>query len=353
MQFDVLFDAEKIKYPNTGLYTFNKHLSRALYNESLCRGYTFGAYCPHSVASHLLSVPYKSSFYLFRYYLPLNGGIRVWHAPFQLGKFFPVTGQKVVLTIHDLNFLYEKNSIRRKSGLNRLQRNIDRADHLVAISNFTKQDVLRHLKVGNRPFDVIYNGYTPHEFPTQDSEPLTKSKFLFSMATILPKKNFHVLPCLLIDNDYELIVAGNMSPYVDEIFAEAREYGVEDRLKIVGPISEEEKAWYLRNCEAFLFPSIAEGFGLPVIEAMYYGKPIFLSQHTCLPEIGGELCYYFNYEFDRETMQQEFRRGMEDFATNDRREALIERAKTFTWERAAKQYWDIYEDLISKAKNKS
>lgn len=346
IHFEVLYDAEKIKNPNTGLYTFNKHLSKSLYEEAIRRGHTFGVYCSSKGTEHLLSVPFKTSRYLLRYCFSLNKRIRVWHAPFQSGKFFPISGQKVVLTIHDLNFLYERKGLRREAWLKKLQSNIDKSDYIVAISNYTKSDVMKHLNVGDKPFEVIYNGYTPHEINEESVKPLTLKKFLFTIATVLPKKNFHVLPPLLLDNDYDLIIAGNHSSYVREIMLEAVKYGVEKRVKIVGPITENEKVWCLKHCEAFLFPSIAEGFGLPVIEAMYYQKPIFLSRHTCLPEIGVDLCYYFNYEFDPDLMRQEFREGMDDFKRHDRREALLERAKSFTWERAAKQYWDIYEKLL-------
>ena len=93
------------------------------------------------------------------------------------------------------------------------------------------------------------------------------------------KKNFHVLPRILKGNDYRLVIAGNISSnsYCAEILEQAREWGVESRVTITGPVSEPVKQWYLQNCDAFVFPSIAEGFGLPVIEAMRYGKPIFTS----------------------------------------------------------------------------
>ena len=116
---------------------------------------------------------------------------------------------------------------------------------------------------------------------------------------------------LLKDNDYELIIAGNISNYFERILEEARKWNVEDRVNIIGPISEGLKHWYLKNCLAFAFPSIAEGFGLPVVEAMYYGKPIFLSSYTSLPEVGGDLATYFNKEFDPEGMRLEFIEGME------------------------------------------
>lgn len=119
-------------------------------------------------------------------------------------------------------------------------------------------------------------------------------------------------------------------------------------MKIVGPIEERVKHWYLKNCKAFVFPSIAEGFGLPVLEAMAYGKPVFLSRHTCLPEIGGDYAYYFNMDFDRELMQVEFKRGLEDYYGDVSRKAeeIKEYANRFSWENTARLYLRIYEEMV-------
>ena len=114
------------------------------------------------------------------------------------------------------------------------------------------------------------------------------------------------------------------------------------------PIEERVKHWYLKNCKAFVFPSIAEGFGLPVLEAMAYGKPVFLSRHTCLPEIGGDYAYYFNMDFDRELMQVEFKRGLEDYYGDVSRKAeeIKEYANRFSWENTARLYLRIYEEMV-------
>ena len=81
---------------------------------------------------------------------------------------------------------------------------------------------------------------------------------------------------------------------------------------------------------------------------MYYQRPIFLSLHTCLPEIGSHYAYYFNRDFDRKKMQEEFKEGMRDFSSgNMNQDAMKEHALGFSWANAAKQYWDIYEQLLS------
>ena len=146
----------------------------------------------------------------------------------------------------------------------------------------------------------------------------------------------------------ELVLAGNISEYANTIMSEARRWNVEDRVHIVGPVSEGEKHWYLSKCSAFAFPSIAEGFGLPVIEAMSYGKPVFLSKHTCLPEIGGSEAFYFNYEFEPRAMQEEFVTGMDLYQSDAECRARIvrEHALKFSWDETARKYRQIYNQLL-------
>ena len=82
---------------------------------------------------------------------------------------------------------------------------------------------------------------------------------------------------------------------------------------------------------------------------MYYEKPIFLSDHTCLPEIGGNYAFYFNHDFNRELMQKEFAQGMQEFEQKSiYKEGMRNHALSFSWNHAASQYWDIYEEIIQK-----
>jgi glycosyltransferase involved in cell wall biosynthesis len=165
---------------------------------------------------------------------------------------------------------------------------------------------------------------------------------LFSIGQFHSRKNFHVLPSLLVGNDYELVIAGlNDFAYKDKVIKVAKDFRVADRLKLIGPVNEGEKFWYYKNCLSFIFPSIGEGFGLPVLEAMYFGKPVFLSRFTSLPEVGGNVAYYFD-NFDPACMKQIFDKGMQHYKCNHPQERIIERAKMFTWERAAGEYINVY-----------
>ena len=171
--------------------------------------------------------------------------------------------------------------------------------------------------------------------------------FLFSIG-IHPKKNYHVLMPLLAENkQYKWIIAGPDSRgYKGKIEQEAAKFGLSDRIEFCGPVDDKEKLEYYQNCTALLFPSLSEGFGLPVVEAMSIGKPVFLSNRTSLPEIGGSEAYYFK-DFEPKTLNETFTSGMKNFENDPEKPQRMKTwATQFTWEKAAKQYIEFYQDLL-------
>jgi glycosyltransferase involved in cell wall biosynthesis len=101
----------------------------------------------------------------------------------------------------------------------------------------------------------------------------------------------------------------------------------------------------MKNCTAFIFPSLAEGFGLPVIEAMHFGRLVISSNLTALPEIGGDAAYYFK-NFEPEHMQKVLKESLADYHSNPKMENKIkERAAFFNWKRAASEYMAVYKSL--------
>lgn len=344
----VLLDCERMKYPNTGLFTYCQELGTALLQRTMEVEELF-FYMPPKLGPYFgPEAQYIWQQSLHKLYLPHQEKMDVWHTPYQSSPYRSSRkGMRKVITIHDLNFLHEhKSAAKVKRYLAAVQRNIDDADVLTCISRFAKEEVLQHLNTRDKPFHVIYNGATVKEFPGFET-PCYKPErpFFFAMGTVLPKKNFHVLPCLLANLPHELVIAGNINDnYLDVIMAEARKFGVRERVRILGPVSEEDKYWYLKNCSAFLFPSLAEGFGLPVIEAMHFGKPVFLSDRTSLPEIGGDAAYYF-HDFDAAYMQSVVEDGLAHHERLQRADAVREHAAQFNWHKAATAYLEIYRSL--------
>lgn len=340
---DIVVDFERLKNPNTGLYSFCKDLGNELIINKKELDLEF--YVPKT------ETPIFKNNTLF-FYNPIHKILKpkknnLWHLTHQGSKF---GGKRNLLTIHDLNFLIEKkdNPAKIKSNLAKIQKNIDRSQQIVCISNFTSCQVQEYLKIYNKPISVIYNGCSLKNYPNfNEPKYHPKNKFLFSIGTVFRKKNFHVLSSLLIKNEFELIIAGILSDknYVAEILDLAKKLDVLSRVHLVGAISDQEKYWYYDNCTAFVFPSVAEGFGLPVVEAMRLGKPVFLSKLNSLPEIGGENAFYFD-NFDQESMQKTFENAMSQFDNHELKEKLIQHSMQFSWESAAKKYLTIYKTLL-------
>lgn len=287
---------------------------------------------------------------IHRFFRPFLLNCKLWHAPFQSGRIIPRDSSiKILLTIHDLNALHEGKPIKeQKESLARTQKLIDRSNAIVCISEFTKSDVLKNCDVGNKPVYVVHNGTHAVGAPKLSSSSYRpQHPFLFGMGYVNRKKNFHVLVPLLKDTDLELIVAGRLDEpdYVQGMKQLANDLSVDDRLHILGPVNEEEKAWYFKNCKAFVLPSLAEGFGAPVVEAMQFGKPLFLSDKTSLPEIAGDAAFYF-HDFDPENMKNVLMKGFEKYQLNGMAERIIERGKEFDWRQKAKEYVAIYESLM-------
>jgi glycosyltransferase involved in cell wall biosynthesis len=267
----------------------------------------------------------------------------------QQSTYLPRASQtKVVLTIHDLNFLEKYRDQPRKIAYHTaaLQRLVNRASGISFISEYTRSVAVQQLSIsGNIPQKVIHNG-CPLPTMVQPLRPngVSDAPFLFSIGIVQPKKNVEVLlPLLAQLPNYQLIIAGNANtPYAAVLRRMAQELGVSHRFTLLGTVSEAEKAWLLQQMSALVFPSLQEGFGLPVIEAMHYGKPVFLSDCTSLPEVGGTEAYYWR-NFAPASMREIFLAGMAAVAADAEKATRIRAwAAQFTWERAAQQYIELY-----------
>ncbi len=348
----IIVDVERMKHPFTGLYYYCKNLAVNLekYHSEKFDFYFF-TFSKIKLPGFLKKI---NGSQFDKLYLTKPNKYKLWHATWQNTKYVPRNKVKFVYTIHDLNFLYtDKPEFKKKRLLAAVQEKIDRADAIIVISNFVKQDIEKNLDLKGKHIDVIYNGVDVKEYPHFDKPKYRpKNKFLFSVGTVLFKKHFHVLPRLLVNNDYELVIGG-IHPdksYIKQIEKEAKELGVWERVHLIGPVTDEEKYWYMNNAEAFLFPSISEGFGLPPIEAMRLGKPVFLSTFTSLPEVGGDKAYYFE-NFDATHMQEVLKKGLEDYYQNNRKQEIIDWSMKFTWKQATKEYVGVYQRTLGIPEN--
>lgn len=117
---------------------------------------------------------------------------------------------------------------------------------------------------------------------------------------------------------------------------------------VLTDVTEGQKSWLYQNCLGFLLPSWTEGFGLTVIEAMRHGKPVFLSNLTCLPEIGGAHAFYW-HEFSAGHMRGVIDAGLAEAQRPDFAEQVRSHAASFTWERCCTGYLDYYRAQLGLA----
>ena len=263
---------------------------------------------------------------------------RNFHAP------HPRDRAPFVLTIHDMHFLNAPNP---RAVLRQLRQNAARARAVAFISQYAQNIAEQHLDFAGKTLRVIHNGV---EKPVVGAKPewfRLNRPFLLSIAALAPHKNHIVLPEMMRRlPDFALVVAGRKDrerQCVDNIEKQIRAAGVADRVILPGAVSDGEKAWLLSHCAGFVFPSLREGFGMPVIESLHFGKPTFCLKNTALPEVGGDAAYYWEH-CEPEHMAQVVRDniGENPEAEKQRREW----AARFSWETNADEHVRLYRDII-------
>ena len=364
----VFIDLEKLRNVNTGLGRFCLHLGRELLQVAPGRFQPIfflpagtEHFFPPGGFERIEATAWRKESLgrlmrpFVRPFLP-PPSLAVWHVSNQASKYLPIDERiPVVLTIHDLNFLHDGPRSNRRWEIGRklaaVQRRIDRAAAVVTVSQFTADDVRSHLDLKGKPLHVVPNGMAPPPEPAVDRPRfLPEGPFLLSVGNVLPHKNVHVLIGLMERlPDRRLVIAGKKATlYGASIEREIARRGLSGRVFMPGEVSDGDRQWLYEHCDAFLFPSLAEGFGFPVLEAMQCGKPVFLSRATSLPEIAGDLGFYFaSYEADH--MAAVVEAGLAA-ARSDPQAAVRarDRAATFSWWEAARRYADIYQHAWSR-----
>ena len=275
-----------------------------------------------------------------------------WHATTQRFHYRAITkGTIQLMTIHDLNFLYDKSKMGRIERIWRLQRKINKSDYMTTISHYAERDILKHMNLHGKNLQVIYNGVRnidlqPEKQPAFIKD--TNEKFFFSIGQILAKKNFHVLvPMMKHFPEYKLYIAGDERFDYDKVVRQViQDKHCENQVLMVGKVDEAEKVWLYRHCEAFTFPSKVEGFGIPVLEAMMCGKAVFTSNCTSLPEIGGQYSFVWD-NFETEYMTNVVKENLTGFYKRaDFIQQMKQYAQGFSYERYTNEYVALYRKLL-------
>ena len=209
-----------------------------------------------------------------------------------------------------------------------------RADVLIAVSAFTKRQVVSLLGVESSRVHVIHHGVRRLVYPDVPRENL-----VLSVGAIQKRKNIARLveAFRVLDSSWKLVLAGSAGFGADEILAR-----LPDRVLVTGYISEKELALWYARASIFAFPSLDEGFGMPILEAMAAGVPVLTSNRSALPEVAGRAALLVDPQ-DTDALGEELRRlaGDEDLRRDLSQRGIV-RARDFSWEKAVEQTWNVY-----------
>jgi glycosyltransferase involved in cell wall biosynthesis len=258
------------------------------------------------------------------------------------------------ITLHDVTFVLRRTFSRTTTvGMREIMlRAARRAGSLLAPSAATRDEICALFELDPATVAVIPHGAgRPREVEPVPEGQLCDRYELGGRSTVIcvaakrPHKNQGLLLRALehLDDNTVVVLAGHAEPYEDELRFQAARMGVEDRVRFLEfvPDPELEGLWRLAGCAAF--PTLGEGFGLPLIEAMARGVPVACSDLPVLREVGGEVPHYFTPD-DPVAAAAAIEAARRDA---DARTAGPRRAARFTWEESARLHWEAYERAMA------
>ena len=228
------------------------------------------------------------------------------HYPDTMAPLF--SKNKVVITIHDLAFKSLKNVFTWKTVLwkNTITKlSIKKADKIIAITNFTKSEILKHYpKISEEKIDVVYNGFNDFSKEPINEEKIgekilsIKNPYILTVSTISPRKNIDGLikafDIIKDDIKENLVIAGNNGWMYEEVYKLVEKLELKNRVFFTGKVNDDELKYLYKNTNVFAYISFYEGFGLPPLEAMSYGKESIVSNTTSIPEVVGKCAIKVN-----------------------------------------------------------
>lgn len=266
-----------------------------------------------------------------------------------------------IITIHDLiPLLYPSLVTPLYAAQSKwyLPKILENSTRIIAVSQNTKEDILKFVKINPEKIDVVYHGVSDHFHILDPCEiRLYKKKknlnfpFILFVGALEPKKNVSNLIkafnlCLQEEPKLKLVIAGKKSWKYEKIFSTIKELNLESKVIYLDFVPYNELPYLYSSAEIFVFPSKYEGFGFPPLEAMKCGTPVIVSNCSSLPEIVGseglminpdDICELSNMILNVIT-DPDFKRKKTDY--------YLKRAELFTWERCIKETMKSYERAL-------
>jgi len=275
------------------------------------------------------------------------------HETAQMGPFFFKNNFKKIVTVHDLAPLKFFKTIQglapylhHRLGLKSVLKNVDK---IIAVSESTKNDIINLLKINKNKIHRIYEGNKQiKQSSNQDifKKYNIKTPYLLFIGTLEPRKNIvNIIKGFSKTNNLQLVIAGKKGWKYKEIFNTVKKLKLQDRVKFIGFAANQDIPNLYKNAVAFIFASVYEGFGLPVLEAMSYGCPVVTSKTSSLPEVAGDAAILVD-PFNISEIAEAIETATKD---ENKRKEMIEKgfkqSKKFSWEKAARETIKLYESV--------
>jgi glycosyltransferase involved in cell wall biosynthesis len=272
-----------------------------------------------------------------------------------------------VVTVHDLGYHYHPEAHTTWQNIYlrwSTRHNARNASHLLADSQATRRDLERYYGTPPAKISVVYPGLDEKLAPVTKPDLLTAVRerygldepYLLYVGTLQPRKNlvrlvqaFARLPSLLAGRDDprptpRLVLAGKKGWLYDEIAGQVRSLGLEGQVLLTGYVPQADLPALLSGALAFVYPSLYEGFGLPVLEAMACGTPVICSNSSSLPEVAGDAALLVNPHEPEALAQAMLRLVTDAELRGELAERGLKQARRFSWRRCARETMAVLEE---------
>jgi glycosyltransferase involved in cell wall biosynthesis len=290
-------------------------------------------------------------------------GLSLFHSQYVLPVHLPC---KSVLTIHDILFeKYPQFFPKFHGGLMKyfVPLSAKRADRIISVSEFTKREICEHYGIAYDKVTVIHEGASDSFAPIKDRNLMLRrlkkyqirTKYLLFVGRIEPRKNIvgvlKAFQHLKKEGHKELciVIVGHQDRIFRErkLFTEIEKLGLESDVLFTGGVSEEDLCALYNGAEALVYPAFAEGFGLPVVEAMASGTPVVTSNTTALQEVAGSAAILVNPHSHEEIAQAIDRLLSDESLKSELSHMGLDRARQFRWEETAQKTVEVYRQVIA------